>query len=118
MESSALRHAPVPLSRALARTLAIGASVAALALAGCGRRGPLELPASAPPTQAQAAADQTNQTIALQNKDTPGLLQSPNQVYEQSAAAKQQVFVAGPAPRAINAPPVDKPTKFLLDPLL
>ena len=84
----------------------------------CGRRGPLELPAGAPPTQALAAADQTKQTIALQNQDTPGLLQSPNQFYDQPAAVKQQVFVAGPAPRAINAPPVAKPSKFLLDPLL
>ncbi len=111
-----MRHASHPLSRTLARAVAFGAL--ALTLAGCGRRGPLELPASAPPTQAQAAADQTAQTVALQNKDTPGVLQSPNQYYEQSAAAKQQVFVAGPAPRAINAAPVTRPTKFPLDPLL
>ncbi len=98
--------------------LAVAVLATTLALAGCGRRGPLELPAGAPPTQAQAAADQTKQTIALQNQDTPGLLQSPNQFYDQPAAVKQQVFVAGPAPRAINAPPVAKPSKFLLDPLL
>ncbi len=109
-----MRHVSLPL----ARISAVGILAAALTLAGCGRRGPLELPASAPPTQAQAATDQAKQTVALQNQDTPGLLQSPNQYYEQSAAAKQQVFVAGPAPRAINAPPVARPTKFPLDPLL
>ena len=94
------------------------ALVAALALAGCGRRGPLELPPGAP-TQAQASpSSQAAQDRVLNNDDQPGLIQSPNQVIERSATAKQQVFEEGPAPRPINAPPVKPSNGFFLDPLL
>ena len=90
--------------------------MAALALAGCGRKGPLEPPPGLPqtqtPTQAQAA-----QTSALQNLDDPGLLQSPDIVYEQSAIAKLNSATKNPA-RPINAPPVAQPSTFVLDPLV
>jgi predicted small lipoprotein YifL len=105
--------------------VACGAALAvALALAGCGRRGPLEPPvAQAPATtpaqkDAQARKDATDQTIALQNTDEPGLIQSPNTVYEQSALAKLNSATSKPPPRPINAPPVASPNAFFLDPLI
>ena len=97
------------------------ALIAALALAACGRRGPLELPPGAPP-QAVSSATSPSGTAAqdrvLNNQDTPGLIQSPNRVIERSADAKQQVFQEAPAPPPINASPPTKPTGFILDPLL
>lgn len=97
---------------------AILALVATLALAGCGRRGPLELPPGAPGAPANAATAE-QQTRVLNDQDTPGLIQDPNTVYEQSAAAKQQIFKEQPAPRPINAPPAAKTgSGFVLDPLL
>ena len=127
--------------------------VAALALAGCGRKGPLEPPIGAPQTQltpaasAQtAAAPSTNgsgvstaleptttapataiqqraatlqdaQTRTLADTDDPGLIQSPNVVYQQSAIAKLNSATKNPA-RPINAAPLDKPNTFILDPLV
>ena len=93
--------------------------LAALALAGCGRRGPLELPAGAP-TQAKASPSSLNaQDRVLNNQDTPGLIQSPNKLIERTAAQKQQdVFSEGQVPHPINAPPVKPANGFFLDPLL
>lgn len=92
--------------------LRLGVVVAVLVLAGCGRRGPLELPPGAPQSQLNAAAASQNE------QDTPGLVQTPNRAYEQPAAAKRQVFKEEPAPRPINAPPPARSGGFLLDPLL
>lgn len=94
------------------------ALIAALALAGCGRRGPLELPPGAPTQAATSPSGTAAQDRVLNNEDTPGLIQSPDRVIERSAAEKQQVFQEAPAPRPINAPPAAKPTGFFLDPLL
>lgn len=105
--------------RSPSHILVASVTVAAMVcLGGCGRKGPLELPAASPPSQAEASAAAARQARVLQNGDTPGLIQSPNQFVEETAAAKQQVFVAGPAPRAINAPPETRPSRFILDPLL
>ena len=88
----------------------------ALALAGCGRKGPLEPPPGLPQTQATPAT-QAAQTRALQDQDTPGLIQSPDVVYEESAIAKLNSATKNPA-RPINAPPVAQPSTFFLDPLV
>ncbi len=94
------------------------ALVAVLAVAGCGRRGPLELPPGAPPQTKASPSGGAAQDRVLNDDDTPGLIQSPNRVIERSAAAKQQVFQEEPAPRPINAPPVRSTNGFFLDPLL
>ena len=93
--------------------------LAALALAGCGRRGPLELPPGAP----QAAASPSSQAAqdrVLDDPGPPGVIQSPNVHLERTAAQKQQdVFSEGQVPRPINAPPQPKTGQgFVLDPLL
>lgn len=88
--------------------------LAALALAGCGRRGPLELPPGAPAVQSNAASNRV-----VDDQSPPGLIQSPNRVIERTAAEKLQVFQEGKVPRPINAPPAPKEGKpFVLDPLL
>ena len=93
----------------------------ALPLGGCGRRGPLELPAGAPSGQTPAAAE-AQQDRVLNDGDLPGLIQSPNQVIETTPAADAQRLSAKAstpvAPRPINAPPVEKRGTFFLDPLL
>ena len=91
------------------------ALLAVLALAGCGRRGPLELPPGAP---AQPAA----QTAATQNRvlgqDNPSLVQSLDNAVARTPGQKQtDIFSEGTVPRPINAPPQPK-TGFVLDPLL
>ena len=93
--------------------------LAALALAGCGRRGPVELPPGAPQAVGGPSA-QASQERLQNNDDNPGLIQSPNRVIERTAAQKQQdVFSEGQVPRPINAPPEPKTGKgFVLDPLL
>ena len=94
----------------------------ALPLGGGGRRGPLQSPAAPPPTAQAAAAAEVRQDRTLNDDDTPGLIQSPNQVIEDTQAAKAQqlaVRAASPvAPRAINAPPAPAHGTFFLDPLL
>lgn len=90
----------------------------AVSLAGCGRRGPLELPDSAAATPAQAEARQAAQQRALQTEDQPGLIQSPNKAYEQPAAAKLNFDTNKNPPRPINAPQASRPGTFVLDPLL
>ena len=105
--------------RLLVRPVLIVAAL--LAITGCGRRGPLELPAGAPNTQAPAVAE-AQQARVLNNEDQPGLLQSPNQVIDTSPEAKQQQLTqrstSPVVPRPINAPPVEKRSTFFLDPLL
>ena len=92
-----------------------------LAIAGCGRRGPLEVPPGAPNIQSPAAAE-AQQARVLSDEDNPGLLQSPDQVIEASPEAKQQQLTqratSPVAPRPINGPPVEKRSTFFLDPLL
>ncbi len=93
----------------------------AVPLGGCGRRGPLELPAAAPSGQTPAAAE-LQQDRVLNDGDTPGLVQSRDQVLENTQAAQAQQLAARAsspvAPRPINAPPVAKRGTFFLDPLL
>ena len=77
--------------------------VAALSLAACGRRGPLELPPGAtPPRQAQTI-DPTNETAAKRSlgRDTTG----------QDSLNREQVL-APPSPIIVPKTP------FFLDPLL
>ena len=90
----------------------------AFCLAGCGRKGPLEPPLAVPQARVSPAVLQAQQQRALQDTDTPGLIQSPDQVYERSAVAKLNSATSAPAPRPINAPPVAQPSTFLLDPLV
>ena len=93
----------------------------ALPLGGCGRRGPLELPAGAPSGQTPAAAE-AQQDRVLNDGDTPGLIQSPNQVLDTTPEAQTRQLAAKASspvnPRPINAPPVEKRGTFFLDPLL
>ena len=93
---------------------------AALALASCGRRGPLELPPGAPAGRRPARRPRPRRRACRTTRTTPGLIQSPNRVIERTAAQKQQdVFSEGQVPRPINAPPEPKTGKgFFLDPLL
>ena len=94
------------------------ACVLALCLAGCGRKGPLEPPPAVPQARVQPGILAAQQQRALQDTDTPGLIQSPDQVYERSAVAKLNSATSAPPPRPINAPPVLQPSTFLLDPLV
>ncbi len=80
------------------------ALLAVLALAGCGRRGPLELPPGAPPQPAAQTAATRNSVLGNQVARTPGQKQS-------------DIFSEGTVPRPINAAPQPK-TGFFLDPLL
>ena len=107
-----LGHLP-PLDRS-----AVCAFALALLVAGCGRKGPLEPPPGAPQANVPAAVRQAQQQRALQDTDEPGLIQSPNQVYERSAIAKLNAATSAPAPRPINAPPAPQPSTFFLDPLV
>lgn len=97
---------------------ALCAGALALLLAGCGRKGPLEPPPGGPLANVPPAALEAQQQRVLQDTDTPGLMQSPNQVYERSAIAKLNAATAAAPPRPINAPPVAQPSTFLLDPLV
>lgn len=104
------------MHRAPSRLPLVAALACAAALAGCGRKGALEPPPGLPqarlpaPTEAQARGP-------LSDMDTPGLIQSPNIVYEESAIAKLNSAVKNPA-RPINAPPEPARGGFLLDPLV
>ncbi len=104
------------MGRAPLARIVVVAVIGASALAGCGRKGPLEPPPGVPQTQTPAQA-QTAQTSALQTLDDPGLLQSPNIVYEQSAIANLNSATKNPA-RPINAAPTAQPSTFFLDPLV
>ncbi len=108
---------------------ALVACALALLLAGCGRKGPLEPPPAAPqanapnpigPGERSLVGNSTNLSeggFQDANGD-PGLIQSPNYVYERSAIAKLNAATTAPAPRPINAPPLATPNTFLLDPLV
>ncbi len=100
--------------------LAVG--LLALSLGGCGRRGPLELPAASAPTSQASAATEARQDRILNDGDTPGLIQSPNQFIENTPITDAQRLAARAsspvAPRPINAPPVPPRGTFFLDPLL
>lgn len=91
--------------------------VAAVALSGCGRKGPLEPPPGVPQPQVTTPAQAARQTTLLQNQDNPGLIQSPNRVYEIPANDKLKQEVAK-APQPINEPAPPRPRSFILDPLL
>lgn len=97
-------------------------AAALLALAACGRKGPLELPPGAPaaqtaaPAQAQAAAEQPVDPAAPLNEN-PGLLQPPNKFVDVPTDTKMQRQVAA-KPKPINAPPAPSEKPFLLDPLI
>ncbi len=97
---------------------AAGACALALLLAGCGRKGPLEPPPGVPQANVPPAVLQAQQQRVLQDTDSPGLIQSPNYVYERSAVAKLNSATSVPPPRPINAPPVREPSTFFLDPLV
>lgn len=104
-------------------------AVALLALAACGRKGPLELPPGAPNAAqtstspaAQAAADQAAAERAAVDpaaplNDNPGLLQPPNKFVDVPADTKMRRQVAA-KPKPINAPPAPSEKPFLLDPLI
>lgn len=105
------------------------AAALVLCLAGCGRKGPLEPPPTAPVTRAPSELGAGGRSLVgnAQNLSEggfedvggdPGLLQSPNTVYERSAIAKLNAATAAPAPRPINAPPLAQPSTFILDPLV
>ena len=101
------------LQRKLIR-LGFVALAAASLLAGCGRKGPLELPPNAPPpTPAEAAAAARAQPAV----DNPGLIQPPNRTVDVPGGAGLDGASRGPAAPINGAKPAsDKP--FLLDPLL
>lgn len=90
--------------------------LAVMALAGCGRKGPLELPPNAPTTLSPAeTAAQENRVQPL--TDDPGLIQPPNKVTERPASEKLQQAVQNPS-RPINGPERQTGKRFILDPLL
>lgn len=101
----------------MGRALPVCLVLVAAGLGSCGRRGPPELP---PGASATALRDQTagQQTRILENRDQPGLIQSPDQYSEKSAAAKQEVLKQLPAPPPINRSPEARKSTFVLDPLL
>ncbi len=91
--------------------------LAALALAGCGRKGPLELPPGAPP--APQAATRVDQDATSPTVVESGLPRLPNQTVQTPAAVKLDQAARNPQ-KPITTPPApadgDKP--FALDPLL
>jgi predicted small lipoprotein YifL len=89
-----------------------------VALGGCGRRGPLELPPGAPsqPVAENTTALADKQAAAFGDSAPSGVIQSPNQVVQVDKTSAQ--LAAQPPERAINAPRSSKPSTFLLDPLL
>ena len=107
---------------------AVGVCALALLLAGCGRKGPLEPPPGVPVTAAPAIGPGGRSLVGnpsnlsqggFQNANgDPGLIQSPDYVYERSAVAKLNAATSVPPPRPINAPPVREPSTFFLDPLV
>ena len=100
------------------RVVAAGCLVA-LALAGCGKKGPLEPPPFSPQAQVRQnpAAAEAAQTRILDDRDAPGLIQPPDTIYQQPAIAQLNSSVRNPA-RPINAPPLNQPSTFILDPLV
>ena len=72
--------------------------------------------------RALIAAAEARQARVLTDGDIPGLVQSPNQVLENTQSAQAQQLAARAsspvAPRPINAPPPPTRGTFFLDPLL
>ena len=83
----------------LLRLAALAALVSALALAGCGRKGPLDPPPSA--AVSQPPAPDQNSLGQLNDPNTPGYRRAP-----------QQPAVAA-APSTPNAPPPPERSFFL-----
>jgi predicted small lipoprotein YifL len=105
------------LGRASTTCLAVTAVTIALALTGCGRKGPLDPPASVPQTETPAQAEATQARVLQTPDENPGRIRSPDTVYEESAIAKLNSETKNPA-RPINAPPLQQPNSFFLDPLI
>ncbi len=111
----------------LGRCALIACAMAPL-LAGCGRKGPLEPPPGVPVTSAPGSAPGGGSLVGNASNlsqggfqdanGDPGLIQSPDYVYERSAIAKLNAATSTPAPRPINAPPARQPSTFFLDPLV
>jgi predicted small lipoprotein YifL len=80
LETSVNRSAGIPF----VRLAVLGALAAALALAGCGRRGPLELPPS-------AAIDSPQ--VAGQPPSPPGMLPSGEPIPPPANAPKKRFFL-------------------------
>ena len=96
------------VARSIVRTFALGAAVSlALGLAGCGRKGPLDLPPGDMPSP-QANASNLTQPAFGPSSITPG--------------SQQQT--SGSAPNAVDAQgrpiyqPAPKNKSFILDPIL
>lgn len=85
----------------------------ALAFAGCGRKGPLELPSATAPTPALDAAEQR----ILPTTDSPGLIQPPTKFVDKPTSEKLDQAARNPS-KPINAPGPDTGKPFFLDPLL
>jgi predicted small lipoprotein YifL len=100
------------LDHKISLRLAIAALVA-LSLAGCGRKGPLELPASNAPTPPLDALENR----ILPQQDSPGLIQPPNRYAEQPVGTKLDQ-AAQKSAHPINAPAAPATKPFFLDPLL
>ena len=100
----------------------------ALLVAGCGRKGPLEPPPGVPLTSAPASGTANRSLVGNASNlseggfqdanGDPGLIQSPNYVYERSAIAKLNSATSVPPARPINTPLAREPSTFILDPLV
>lgn len=88
----------------------------AASLAGCGRKGPLELPpnAATTPTQTQAASD----AATPPSLDNPALIQPPNKFMDKPASAKLAEASRKPVHPINNAAQAPAKKPFILDPLL
>ena len=96
---------------------AVGIVLLVLALGGCGRRGPLELPPGSPPQAGQATSTLADNQAAAFNEGTPpGVVQPTTQVVQTTTTSAQ--LAAQPPARPINAPPAPRTGRFILDPLL
>jgi predicted small lipoprotein YifL len=97
------------LVRSIVRTLALGAAVSlALGLAGCGRKGPLDLPPSDTPSP-QANSNLTQPALG------PSSLMPGSQPQQQAGGQMPNTYDAQGHP-IYQAPPKNK--SFILDPIL
>jgi predicted small lipoprotein YifL len=94
------------------RVAAIGALVAALGLAACGRKSGLELP----PAAAVPAAQPLDQPAQVQGSPPPGLPQQS--LLGGTAISEPSAGGRGSGSRAVAAPPSGKREPFFLDWLL
>ena len=105
----------------------LAASLLALGLSGCGRRGPLEAPADAPPPRAApaAAARQASRAVAAQ---PPSIVTQPGSVTldtpddetdeEETASSLVAPPTPTPVPRKRGRGYTIPKEPFILDPLL